>query len=100
MSDYIESLPMDEEPMKPEEKQIMDTILKKDASKIQKFISELKLPLIVGVLFLIINSPQITNFMRDNIAYVRGSEMSLLCLKVIIFMVAVFVYNNVHYMMK
>jgi hypothetical protein len=97
--DYIESLPTDNEPLKPEEKEIVDTILKKDATKFQKFIQELKLPLIAGIVFLIINSPQVSNFLRDNIAYARSSEMSLLCLKTVLFMIFVFIYTNLHYIM-
>lgn len=98
--DYIDSLPTDEEPLKPEEKHIADTILKKDATKFQTFIQELKLPLFVGIVFLVINSPQVSDFLRDNIAYARSSSMSLLCLKAVIMMIVVFIYNNLYYLMK
>jgi hypothetical protein len=98
--DYIESLPTDNEPLNPEEKQFAETILQKDATKFHKFLAELKLPLIIGILFLIINSPQVSNFLRDNVAYAKSSEMSLLCFKAALFMTAVFIYNNVNYIMK
>ena len=100
MSDIIESLPTDNDPLESEEKYIIETILQKDATKFQKFIHEIKLPIIAGILFLLINSPQVSSFLKDNVSYARSSDMSLLCFKAAIFMVALFIYSNLHYVMK
>jgi len=92
--DYINSLPTDDEPLNPDEKQISDIIFRDDASIVHKFISDLKLPLISGIIFLIINSAFVSDFLQSNIAYVRKSNMSLLCLKTILFMICIFVLMN------
>ena len=100
MVDNIESLPTDSEPMTESEKEVMDTILKKDATKLQKFIYELKLPLIAGILFILINSPQVTDFIKSTVRYAGSSETSMLCFKAVLFMLSIFVYNNIGYIVK
>jgi hypothetical protein len=99
MSDYIQSLPEDEIPIKVEDRELLETILRKDNSKLEKFIHELKLPILAGILFLIMSMPQVTNFLRENVAYAR-TDISLLCLKTVMFMFIFFLYLNMSYLMK
>ncbi len=98
--DYIESLPTDNEPIDSEERQLMDKILEKDAPAFQRLIQELKLPIVAGLLFMIVNNPQITEFFKTSVPYTRTSEMSMLCFKTLLFTVALFLYININHLLK
>ncbi len=98
--DYIESLPVDNHPLKPEESVLIDTILKTDGSAFQRILNELKTPLVSGILFLVLNSSPIEALLKDTIPYARSSDASLLCLKTIVFILLLFAFNNVCYALK
>jgi hypothetical protein len=101
MSDYIQSLPTDEEPIPPDQKQIIDSILVDDKkSSIQYFMHELKLPLIVGIFTILIFNNKITDIIKDLVPYTRKSETSLLVFRTFIMMVLVFFYLNIGIVMK
>ena len=98
MSDYIDSLPTDDSPLNSQEKTVMDTIFKGDS--VQMFIYDLKIPLIAGILFIILNLEMINKFLRDIIPYSRKSELSLLCVKTLIFVVLIFMFSNYRYILR
>lgn len=100
MSDYIESLPTDDLPLNSTETKFMENILKNDKTSFELFLSEMKLVLIFGVLFLIINTPQVSDFIQNTIPYANSSKMSLLCFKCLLFMLLVFIYNNCNLVMR
>lgn len=100
MSDYIDSLATDNDPVSQSEKVLINSIFKSDEPAIQKFILELKLPIIIGIFFMIISSPQVTNFIKHTVPYARSSDVSLLCFKTILFIILVFVYNNCNIVMS
>lgn len=100
MSDYIDSLPTDDAPLNSEEVQVMNTLFKKDANLFQKFMNEIKLPLIVAVVFITLSMPQVSEFIRNTVPYAKSSETSLLAFKTLLFMVIIFIYNNCNLVMK
>lgn len=91
---------MDDIPISSEDKEILDNIMKKDLSTFEKFLSELKQPVLAGILFVIISTPQVSDFMLNTIPYARSSAVSLLCLKAFVFVVLLFLYNNSAFLMK
>jgi hypothetical protein len=99
MSDYIESLPTDETTLNKNDEILMKNILKNDKSTLQKFITDLKLPMIMGGLFLILSAPQTSDFIKHIVPYAKSSETSLLTFKTFILMIVVFFYNNCNLIM-
>ena len=100
MADYIESLPTDDAPLNSDEVQVMNTLFKKDANMIQKCLNEIKLPLIVAIVFILLSTSHVTDFIRNTVPYAKSSETSLLAFKTLLFMVIVFIYNNCNLVMK
>ena len=98
MTDYIHFLPTDDNPVNPVEEQVFSTILNvnNDSNKNQLFtlIAEFKNPLIVGILFLIINTEQSNALIESVVGYARASKTSLLLFKTFLFVVLYFVWQN------
>lgn len=96
MSDFIATLPVDEHPMTQDEKHFLSQVLQETSSTltIKSFISELRIPLIVGILFLILGMPQVSEFIRASVPYARSSDSSLLIFKTGLIIVLIFVIIN------
>jgi len=94
MVDNIQSLPVDNEQLSVEEQNVMNTFFKTD-DKIHTILNTLKLPLFVGILFIIINSPQSNDFIKNVVPYARSSEASLLCFKAMLIMISIVIYHIV-----
>lgn len=94
MSDYLESLPTDKDPVHPAEAQILHTILNKDSSTFHRMLYDLKDPIISGILFLLLNTPQCSEFIKSTVSYARSSNTSLLIFKTVLFITIIFVIKN------
>jgi cadmium resistance protein CadD (predicted permease) len=95
MSDYISSLPSDEIPLNVQEIKLLDAVLQdSQKSNIQSLFQDLKQPFIYGLVFLILNTNQISDFIENLIPYAAKSNLSLLFVKTALFIVAVYILNN------
>ena len=94
MSDYLDSLPTDELPINPEEEVLVNKILSKDATSFHRFILEMREPIVGGIVFLILNTPQVRSFIQSSVPYTNKSSTSLLLFNTLIFIVALFVIKN------
>ncbi len=96
MSDYIATLPVDNEPLPPDQQHLIDDLSLQNRFKFARLLSELKGPLILCAIFFLINHPVVSTMIQDSSSYAKSSEFSLLIVKTVLFLVFVFLYNNVH----
>ena len=94
MGDYINSLPTDDEPLNSKEQEFLDSLFRNDSTTFQKLVNELREPLVAGILFLLLNVPQVTEFLKTTVPYANSSETSLLCFKTLLFVILLLLYNN------
>lgn len=97
MTDYIHFLPTDDNPINPVEKQVFANILNSNTSSTQlhSFINELKQPLLVGIVFMLLNTEQSNTLIESVVGYARSSKTSLLLFKTFLFIVIYFVWQNI-----
>jgi hypothetical protein len=100
MTDYIATLPVDNEPIPPDENKLLDQILHSNTFQFQTLLNDFKLPLLVGVLFLLICNPSVKAFMTDSIPYAQKSETSLLIVQALFLVVLVYLVLNLSSIMK
>lgn len=102
MSDYIATLPVDDEPLPESEKQLMNSLLTDSTEKptFTKFVQELKMPILFGILFVVLASNTTGDIIASLVPYAKSSEMSSLVSRAFLFAVLVFMYNNLHIVMK
>lgn len=94
MSDYIESLPSDETPLTDTESVLLSEILKSDDTPITKFFRELREPLIIAVMFILMSLSQITDLIGSAIPYSTSSTHAMMGIKCALIIGAWFVYKN------
>ena len=100
MSDFIESLPTDNGPVRSDEEEILGEILKNDKTSFQKFIGDLKDPILGGVLFIVLNIPFVKQLISDFVPYAKSSEMSSLVFRLVLFVVLFFLIQNINLIQK
>lgn len=93
MGDSLQTLPTDQQPMDPHEQHLLNTIFKEETSSITNLFQELRLPIIVGVLFLILSLPQWNNLLQSVIPYTNKSQSSLIVFKTFVFIIVVFILS-------
>lgn len=94
MSDYLETLPTDNDPVSSEEKEIFNMVLQNDTKGFQNLLTEFKTPIVIGAFFVLISMPQVSEFIKNTISYTKTSETSMLIFKTLLMVVFVFVYMN------
>lgn len=98
MSDYIDTLPVDEYPLNPEETHFMDLILKESKTEqIQRLLADSRYIFVAAILFFILNSDTMHYFINNFISYTRRSSLSLLIFKTILFIILFYFFENYHY---
>lgn len=100
MADPINILPMDEEPLTSNEKNMMEAITKSQQTSFHRFIHELRQPLIYAVLFVLLNLSQTNNLIQGIVPYAQRSDEALLITKTVIFISVILFSKNYHYIMK
>jgi hypothetical protein len=93
MSDIINTLPVDEEPLGVDEQQILSQILASNRTGFHGFMTDIKMPIIYGALFLAMSLPFVDPIV-SLIPYAKSSKMSLLVTKTFLFIVFGFIINN------
>lgn len=95
MSDFIESLPIDENPISKEDTQlVMELFGNEQTNKLQSLVTELYYPFIIGGVFLLCNIKTIDTFLHTLIPYTRSSNMFFLLLKTLVFSSIVYIILN------
>ena len=100
MGDYIDSLPVDDTLPDPSDSKILDTLFKNDSGKLQQFFSDIKDPLVFGIIFLLLGTPQVTQLLKSTVKYTNNSEVSMLCFKAVVFVALVYFYSNISLVIK
>lgn len=100
MSDYIQSLPTDETPVTSVETEIVNDILKNDTSLIFKLLSDMKDPLLGGILFVFLNLTPVKDFIESIVPYAKSSEISSLIFRLIVFVILFFFLKNLALVVK
>jgi hypothetical protein len=98
--DSLKTLPTDQYPVDASERKIMDSVFVPPPSTFYKFTSELKEPLLAGILFLIMNLPQVDSLISSTVPYAKSSNTSLLFFKTFVFVVLLFLIQNCNIIMK
>lgn len=68
--------------------------------RIQQFIHDMKTPLILGCFFFILNSSQVNGFLQSVYPYSKNSEVMLLLIKTLVFIILLYVYNHLSIVQK
>lgn len=98
MSDYLETLPVDEFPMAPEDSQLLNTILQESKSdSIQQLLHDSKVIFVAAILFFIINTQAVQYILKTIIPYTNHSTLSLLLVQVLIFTILLYFAENFQY---
>jgi hypothetical protein len=100
MSDFIDFLPTDDAPLTPSEQLVMNTILPSPTDGLQNLLQDLKMPVLFGLAFLIINLPQVSDLIKNTVPYANSSDLSLLLFKTALFVLVVFLCNNLQHLRK
>lgn len=93
MTDFIDSLPVDDEPLGTEEQQILSQILNANKGGFHGFMTDIKMPIVYGSLFLALSLPFVDPII-ELIPYAKSSKMSLLVTKTLIFIIIGFIITN------
>lgn len=96
MSDYIATLPVDDDPVPPDERHLVDALFVGKNTSMGNLLKDLKQPVIAGILFALLSNSTVTQVIRDAVPYAKSSEMSLLLFKTFLFVVLLYLYNNLH----
>lgn len=92
--DYIQNLPTDNHPVKPQELQIVENFFKpENKQNVRTIINVLKDSLIAGVLFFLLSTPFANNILQN--FYSENSYYSIL-LKTSIFIFLFFIISNLY----
>ena len=86
LGDNIYQLPVDEQPVTDHDTQIINTVFRKERSSIQALASELKEPLIIGILFILLSSSKSDDLVKKVIPYANNSHVGLIIIKTLVFM--------------
>ena len=81
--DPISSLPIDKNPPKPSEIQIIDTLFKKHKGSMISIATELKEPIIIAILFITFSLPSLNQIIKNFVPLVENSPFILLIVKAI-----------------
>lgn len=100
MSDFIATLPVDNEPIPPDENRLLEQILSPNSFRFQAFLNDLKIPLLAGFIFLIISNSTVRKFISDTIPYAKSSETSLSIVQGFIIVIILYLINNLSSVMK
>ena len=109
MGDYIESLPTDNNPLNLTENMIVETLLhdqdailsprasdaqQPSSSSINRFIADLKQPILIGMVFLVLSLKSVSDLIKSLIPLARNNPTSLLLVKTFIFIAILYVLKK------
>lgn len=95
MSDYIQTLPSDNDPVQPFEREIFDEILKNDKSTLQVILHDFKDPLLGGILFILLSLPFVEKSIQAFVPYANSSPTSSLVFRLLLFILLFYIAKNI-----
>jgi len=93
LGDPIQNLPLDKEPPSPVEAQLMDTLFKKNISKMEAVLDKTKDLIVLAVLYVILSLPQVDDLIRNWFPASKSFTI-LIALKAVILVLTYFVIKN------
>jgi len=87
--DNIESLPVDKNPVKDDELQLIDTLFKENTSTVETLLSQSKDFILLGCLFVLINLEYVDEFIKK--LFSNFSDLAILGIKTFIFLLSYFI---------
>jgi hypothetical protein len=94
MGDYIKNLPVDTSVSTVNEMKIINTLFTAQKGNMLKIVSGTKDIILAGVLFFLISLPFVDNLLGKSVNFVKNSNIIMLLVKTILFMVLFFVLQN------
>ena len=98
--DYINKLPTDNHLPTHDEISIVNSLFKKDQTKIIKIISELKLSILVSILFIIFSLPIVDQLIKKFIPVTTNNNIFLLVVKGFLFAIVFYILSNLNTLKK
>ncbi|MDC3332968.1 hypothetical protein OAV62_01885 [bacterium] len=95
MSDYIDALPIDEEPLDPQQQKLFNDMVGTNGS-IHRLLQDLRGTIFSTILFFLLNLEMTDTIIENTVSYAKTTKTSLLFVKTFIFMIGIFVINNIH----
>ena len=100
MGDNLNNLPVDDMPLSKPHQQIVDNLFKKDGYDFSNICMGLKTTVLTGGLFLVFSMPYIDSFVRKVMPFTTKSNLYLVFMKTVIFMILYFIITNYHLAFK
>jgi len=94
MSDLLTVLPTDDYPVAPEDAKTLDRIIQKDSTAIYLLLQDCTTILVIGIVFVIMQTDIVRNSLESWIPYASSSPTSLLVVRTTIFMIILFVIRT------
>ncbi len=94
MSDPIEILPTDKNPITNEESQIVDRFFQDNDTGIKKILREMKGSIVAGLLFLVFNLPPVDGLIKTLLPITAKSPYILAFIKAIVFIILFWIISN------
>ena len=100
MGDNLNSLPVDDTPLSEQNKQLVNNLFKKNGYDFSSLCMGLKTSLLTGGLFLVFSMPYIDSFVKRVMPFTTKSNLYLVFMKTLIFMLCYFIIMNYHLAFK
>ncbi len=95
MTDSLDTLPVDELPVRPQDQPYLNVLIQqKKKSTVQSFFQDLKKPIVLGILFMVISTPTFHRFIQSMIPYTQKSDLSVLMAKTVLFIGMVYLLGQ------
>jgi hypothetical protein len=94
MTDHIDKLPVDQNPVSHQEAQIVETLFKENKNEIKTTFEELKDSLMVGILFLVLSLPQTERLIQSFLPSTQNVYI-LIAIKTVVFVFFLYIIQNI-----
>ncbi len=95
MSDHITQLPTDDYPLTADEQHLFNTVINQTSTG-ASIMSEIRIALILGVLFVCLNMPFTEAMLESMLPYAKSSSSAMLICKTAAFVIIMFIVQNYH----
>ena len=100
MGDNLNSLPVDDTPLSKPNQQIVNNLFKKNGYDFSLLCLGLKTSLLTGGLFIVFSMPYIDSFIKRVMPFTTKSNLYLVFMKTLLFMICYFIITNYHLAFK
>ncbi len=100
MGDNLNTLPVDDTPLSDQNQQIMDNLFQKNGYDMTALCMGLKTSLVAGGLFLLFSMPYVDTALKKIIPVTSKSNLYLIFMKTLLYMLTYFLITNYHLAFK